>query len=194
MTNDSTECTPHHAEIIEATRRWLEVAVIGLNLCPFAKAVHHHQQIRYQVSDAVTVEQLHADLAHELILLAACDPLVTDTTLLIAPDILHDFLDYNDFLDDADRLVAELDLEGTLQVASFHPHYQFAGSQPDDIENFTNRSPYPMLHLLRESSIDRAVDAFPDADMIVQRNLATLQRLGHTGWAALDWNITPLRE
>lgn len=180
--------TPDHAIILAATRRWLEVAVIGLNLCPFAKAVHHHQQIRYRVSDALDVAALRDDLERELIFLSDCDAAITDTTLLIAPRILHDFLDYNDFLNVADRLVRRLDLDGILQVASFHPLYQFAGSDADDIENCTNRSPYPMLHLLREASVERAVAAFPNAQTIVERNLATLRQLGHAGWHALGFN------
>ena len=188
MTTNDFASTPDHANFIAATRRWLEVAVIGLNLCPFAKAVHHHQQIRYQVSDAFDVAALRDDLERELLFLSESDPAITDTTLLIAPRILHDFMDYNDFLRVADRLVRKLDLEGTLQVASFHPLYQFAGSDADDIENCTNRSPYPMLHLLREASIERAVAVFPDAQTIVERNLATLRQLGYAGWQALGMN------
>ena len=182
-----------HDTVIGRTQIWLEVAVIGLNLCPFAKAVHVHHQIRFEVSDAATPGALIDHLTQELRFLSACDASVVDTTLLILPMMLHDFLDYNDFLDDADRLLVDLQLEGVLQIASFHPQYQFAGTHPDDITNFTNRSPYPMLHLLRETSIDRAVEAFPNADEIVDRNLATLQRLGHTGWAALGLQNSQVR-
>ena len=185
MSDDSAARTIRHESVIAATLVWLDVAVIGLNLCPFAKAVRHHHQIRVCVSDAITPAQLRDNLSHELLFLSNCDPAVTDTTLLITPGILHDFLDYNDFLYQADRALIELGLEGTLQIASFHPRYQFAGSGPDDIENFTNRSPYPMLHILRESSVERAVAAVPDADTIVERNLATLRQLGHDGWCAL---------
>jgi len=148
--------------VIAATQDWLDKAVIGLNLCPFAKAVQVKQQIRYVVSSAETEEALLADLLHELQFLHKADPDQVETTLLIHPTVLADFLDYNDFLEIADAAVAELDLEGELQVASFHPDYQFADSGPDDIENYSNRSPYPTLHLLRESSIGQAVAAFPD--------------------------------
>ena len=170
---------------IESTRRWLERAVIGLNLCPFAKAVHVKQQVRFVLSDATTPEALLEQLAEELVLLRDADPEDIDTTLIVHPEVLTDFLDYNDFLDSADAAVEALDLQGVLQVASFHPAYQFAGTAPDDIGNFTNRSPFPTLHLLRESSVERAVEAFPDPDEIVERNLRTLDALGHAGWRKL---------
>ena len=170
---------------IAATRRWLERAVIGLNLCPFAKAVYVKQQVRFVLSEATTVDALLDELVAELSLLAATDPDVTDTTLLVHPHVLADFLDYNDFLDRADAAVAALGLGGELQVASFHPQYQFAGTYPDEMGNFTNRSPYPTLHLLREASIDRAVAAFPDPDVIVERNISTLEKLGREGWDEL---------
>ena len=170
---------------IDATRRWVERAVIGLNLCPFAKAVYVKQQVRFVLSDASTPEALLEELAEELILLRDADPEQVDTTLIVHPDVLIDYLDYNDFLDNADAAVEALDLQGVIQVASFHPDYQFAGTMPDDISNYTNRSPYPTLHLLREASIDRAVEAFPDADVIVERNVKTLDALGHAGWAKL---------
>ena len=170
---------------IDATRRWVERAVIGLNLCPFAKAVYVKQQVRFVLSDASTPEALLEELAEELVLLRDTDPDQVDTTLIVHPDVLTDFLDYNDFLDNADAAVEALDLQGVIQVASFHPDYQFAGTMPDDISNYTNRSPYPTLHLLREASIDRAVEAFPDADVIVERNVKTLDALGHAGWAKL---------
>jgi uncharacterized protein len=172
-------------EIIAATKEWLEKAVIGLNLCPFARAVYVNDQIRYAVSDASAPEALLADLLAELRTLAAADPAEVDTTLLIHPGALTDFLDYNDFLGVAEAAVADLGLEGVLQVASFHPRYQFAGTAPDDIENYTNRSPYPMLHLLREESVERAVEAFPDAAEIYEKNIATLRLLGHEGWKRL---------
>lgn len=172
-------------EILTATKHWLERSVIGLNLCPFAKTVHVKNQIRYVVSRAKIPEALLADLLVELRALAAADPEEVDTTLLIHPEVLHDFLDYNDFLDIAEAAVAELGLEGVIQIASFHPEYQFAGTEPDDIENYTNRSPYPMLHLLREASVERAVAAFPDAAEIYERNIATMRRLGIKGWRRL---------
>jgi len=176
---------PEAEQIVADTQRWLERAVIGLNLCPFAKAVHVKQQVRYVVSAATDEETLLADLLHELRLLADSDADRIETTLLIHPCVLGDFLDYNEFLDVADAAVSELDLDGVLQVASFHPAYQFADSQPDDIENFSNRAPYPTLHLLREESVAKAVAAFPDAAHVYERNIDTLRKLRHEGWRAL---------
>ena len=171
--------------IIAETTRWLERAVIGLNLCPFAKAVHVKGQIRYAVCNASTPEALLGELLQELQFLAATDPDLTDTTLLIHPFVLADFLDYNDFLETADAAITELKLDGEIQIASFHPHYRFANTAPDDISNYTNRSPYPTLHLLREVSVTRAVAAFADAGDIFERNIETMNRLGHAGWQAL---------
>ena len=172
--------------VIAATKTWLERAVIGLNLCPFAKAVHVKNQVRYVVSQATTQEELLTDFLNELEFLAEVPSEKTDTTLLIHPGVLTDFLDYNDFLDVTDEALNDMDLEGELQVAGFHPQYQFAETQPDDIENFTNRSPYPMLHLLRESSVAMAVSAFPEADKIFDKNIETLRKLGHQGWDQLE--------
>ena len=174
-----------HDSVRTATVAWLERAVIGLNLCPFAKAVHVKQQIHYCISEARTTAQLEQDLRAELLALAQADPSQRDTTLLIAPHCLQDFLDFNDFLDTADQALVELDLDGVLQIASLHPHYQFAGTAADDITNFSNRSPYPTLHLLREDSIDRAVAAFPEPEQIYETNMQTLRRLGPAGWRAL---------
>jgi hypothetical protein len=174
-----------HDTAIAATRRWIDKAVIGLNLCPFAKAVCSRGQIRFVVSDATSAEALLADLLQELRTLHDADPQQIDTTLLIHPQVLGDFLDYNNFLDSADAAVAELGLDGEIQVASFHPDYRFDGSAPDDIENFSNRSPYPTLHLLREASVDKAVQSFPDAARIYEHNIETLRRLGRDGWDAL---------
>lgn len=171
-----------HDAVITATRHWLTEVVIGLNLCPFAKAVHVKGQIRYAVSDAVDREGVLTDLETEIQALIAADPEAVDTTLLVLPYALGDFLDYNDCLFFADRLIKQLRLEGMIQIASFHPHYQFEGSEPDDIENYTNRAPYPILHLLREDSIERAVKAFPDAEDIYERNQETLRRIGLKGW------------
>jgi hypothetical protein len=185
---NTTPDTDHNTradKFIDTTKAWLEKAVIGLNLCPFAKAVHAKNQIRYVVSTARTVEELQADLTSELKLLDAADPKEIDTTLLIHPYVLNDFLDYNEFLDIADAKVDQLGLEGVIQVASFHPDYQFADSAPGDIENYTNRSPYPTLHLLREESVERAVEAFPDASDIFEKNMETLRELGHDGWQRL---------
>ena len=175
---------------VAATQAWLERAVIGLNLCPFAKSVHLKQQIRYVLSAATDAEALLAELLRELNFLAEADPEQVETTLLIHPGVLGDFLDFNDFLDVADAAVAELGLDGEIQVASFHPDYQFSGTEPDDIENFSNRAPYPTLHLLREASVEKAVASFPDAANIYERNIETLQKLGHDGWRAL-WRTSP---
>ncbi|MBN8792744.1 MAG: DUF1415 domain-containing protein [Stenotrophomonas nitritireducens] len=173
------------ADPIADTRRWLEKAVIGLNLCPFAKAVYVKEQVRFVLSDATTPEALLEELAEELLFLRDTPAEQVDTTLIVHPQVLTDFLDYNDFLDNADAAVDALDLQGILQVASFHPHYQFAGAAPDDVSNYTNRAPWPTLHLLREDSVERAVAAFPDPDVIVERNIATLDRLGVDGWNRL---------
>ena len=171
---------------IEAdVRRWLERAVIGLNLCPFAKAVVAKGQVRIVVSDASTERALLQQLGEEMALLRDTPAETIDTTLLVHPQVLGDFLDYNDFLDDADALVEAMDLDGVLQVASFHPHYQFAGTEPDDAENLTNRAPHPILHLLREDSIDRAVAAYPQPDAIIERNVATMRELGTEGFRKL---------
>ncbi|SDQ89546.1 hypothetical protein SAMN05443245_3171 [Paraburkholderia fungorum] len=174
-----------HEAVIATTRHWLTEAVIGLNLCPFAKAVHVKGQIRYAVSDAVDMEGVLTDLEAELQTLVAADPTAVDTTLLILPRTLSDFLDYNDCLFFAERMLKQLRLEGIVQIASFHPAYQFEDSEPNDIENYTNRAPYPILHLLREDSIERAVDAFPDAEDIYERNQETLRRIGLAGWNEL---------
>lgn len=172
--------------IIAATRRWLERAVIGLNLCPFAKSVHVKQQVRYVVSSATTPEALLETLMDELQHLSDADPEQVDTTLLIHPFVLKDFEDYNEFLDVADAAVEDMRLEGELQVASFHPDYQFAGTGRNDISNYTNRAPYPILHLLREDSVARAVEAFPEAGEIFEKNIETMEKLGHEGWDKLD--------
>ncbi|MBW8366954.1 MAG: DUF1415 domain-containing protein [Arenimonas sp.] len=171
--------------VVAAMQAWLEKAVIGLNLCPFAKAVHVKRQVRYVVSRAETEEALIEDLLHELQLLASADPGDIETTLLVHPRVLTDFLDYNDFLDIADAAVEELELDGVLQVASFHPQYQFADSHPDDMGNFSNRAPYPTLHLLREDSVDKAVAAFRVGDRFFEPIIARREKLGPVGWAAL---------
>lgn len=181
--------TASPADIIAATRHWLVRAVIGLNLCPFAKSVHVKEQVRYVISEATDLEGVLTDLEAELKTLEAADPAQIDTTLLIIPHAFADFLDFNDATWFADRLLKQLNLEGTLQIASFHPQFQFANSEPDDIENYTNRAPYPILHLLREASIERAVEAFPDAADIYERNKATMRRLGLAGWQ--DWMSEP---
>jgi len=173
------------AQVVADTQAWLDKAVIGLNLCPFAKAVVAKQQVRMVVCMDSEPEQVLNMLQQEMQLLIGTDAAVLDTTLLIAPNLLPDFLDFNEFLFDCDSVLVSMELEGVLQIADFHPRYQFAGTHPDDISNFTNRAPYPTLHLLREESIDKAVDAFPDASLIYERNVEVLEELGREGWEAL---------
>ncbi|MBY0468264.1 MAG: DUF1415 domain-containing protein [Burkholderiaceae bacterium] len=168
------------------TLAWVDRAVIGLNLCPFARAVRAKKQLRCVVSDATDTEALLRTLIDEAAHLLDTDASVCDTTLLVHPQVLHDFADYNDFLDVAEAALTEMGCDGELQLASFHPDYQFAGTAPDDVTNATNRSPYPTLHLLREASIDRAVQAFPDAEAIYEVNLRTMATLGPAGWQALQ--------
>jgi hypothetical protein len=163
----------------------VEKSVIGLNLCPFAENPYRGKRVRFYVSEQRSAAGLLDELRSELTRLAAADPEECETTLLIHPWVLADFIEYNDFLGICDEVVAELGLEGVLQVASFHPQYQFAGSQADDIENYTNRSPHPILHLLREASVERAVAAVGDADEIYRRNMRTLRSLGRDGWLRL---------
>lgn len=177
--------TESGGRVIAATRRWLEKAVLGLHLCPFAAAPYLSGRIRYRVSMQRSTSALAQELAYELEYLQSADPLSCETSLLIHPHVLANFTDYNQFLGEADDTVRALGLDGTLQIASFHPAYQFAGSGLDDVENYTNRSPYPMLHLLREASVSRTVTASADANEIVERNKATLRNLGVAGWRAL---------
>ena len=172
--------------VIAETRAWVDRAVIGLNLCPFAKVAQVRNQVRYVVSDATDPEALCAQLVEELQFLAGADPAQVETTLLIHPGTLADFLDFNAFLDVADAAVEDLGYAGVLQVASFHPRFQFEGTDADDVTNATNRSPYPTLHLLREESIDKAVDAFPETERIYETNMRTMQTLGAEGWASLQ--------
>lgn len=172
-------------EVLKQTRHWLEKAVIGLNLCPFAKAVYVKNQVRLVVSHARHADDLLEELDRELDLLVATPPEELDTTLLIHPTLFDDFLDFNDFLEVAEGVVDEHGLEGVVQLASFHPKFQFDGTEADDIGNYTNRAPFAMLHLLREASIDRAVEAFPQAEAIFEENIKTLEKLGHDGWKAL---------
>ena len=173
------------SQVIAATKTWLEKVVIGLRLCPFAAEVHLHDRIRYFVSEQSSSDGLLEDLARELHALLAADPLNCETTLLIHPAVLTDFAQYNEFLNEGDALLTSLGLEGELQIASFHPAYQFAGTDVQDIENYTNRSPYPMLHLLREASITRALAGFPDIDRVGAENIQTMRRLGPEGWRRL---------
>ena len=181
---------------IAQTRAWVRRAVIGLNLCPFARAVDVKGQIRYVHSDATDAETLLATLCVELQRLADTEPEQVDTTMVIHPGVLTDFEDFNDFLELADAAVEDLNLDGILQVASFHPRFQFADTDADDITNATNRAPYPTLHLLREESVDRAVAAFPEAEAIFERNMETLEKLGAPGWDDLRrrWEDDAARE
>lgn len=172
--------------VVSRTRRWLTHAVVGLNLCPFAKAVMAKGQVHYTVTPATGWNDLLAALEQEVDGLMACAPELRDTSLLIAPQALPDFFEFNGFIGEAERLLARRELEGVLQLAHFHPQFEFAGADPDDIANFTNRSPYPTLHLLRADSITRAVQAFPDASAIYDTNIATLRRMGPEGWARLS--------
>ena len=173
------------ARVIAETTEWIDRVVVGLGLCPFARAVQSRQLVRYCVTGAKNESELLSVLESELKTLVATDPQVVDTTLLIHPYVLTDFLDYNDFLHDADDKLVELELEGELQIASFHPDYCFADAPADDPANYSNRSPYPLLHLLREASVSRAVAAFPDASNIYERNIATLRGLSPEALARL---------
>lgn len=175
--------------IVALSKSWLEEAVIGLNLCPFANAVHKRGQIDWKVSHARLPEALLEELAQALQSLLGTPAATTDTSLLIHPWVLRDFLDFNDFLSVADELLEDSGLAGVIQIASFHPDYRFGGVDADDITNHTNRSPFPMLHLLREESLDKAIAAMPDSGDIVERNLATLRKLGEPGWQALQQRI-----
>ncbi len=166
-------------------QRWLERAVIGLNLCPFAKAVHSKGQIRWVLSDATQPEALLHSLMSELHHLATTPARKTDTTLLVHPLVLQDFNDYNNFLAVVDAAVADTGLDGVLQVAPFHPQFRFAGTRVNALENNSNRSPYPALHLLREKSVSRAVAAFPEPEAIFEKNIATLRKLGGDGYRKL---------
>ena len=172
-------------QVLEKTRHWLEAAVIGLNLCPFAKAVYVKNQVRLVVSKARHADDLLEELDRELDLLVATPASEIDTTLLIHPTLFGDFLDFNDFLEVAEGVVDEHELEGVIQLASFHPQFQFDGTELDDISNYTNRAPFAILHLLREGSVERALEAFPQADAIFEANIATLEKLGHAGWKSL---------
>ena len=181
----SSEPWPSDEAVVAATRSWLTEIVIGLELCPYAKPVHVKGQIRYFVSTAEDPETLLQDLLNELQGLAEADPALVDTTLLVHPRALPDFLEYNDFLSVAEFALEDLGLAGQLQIASFHPDYRYAGNAAEDLANYVTRSPYPMLHLLREASVDRALAAFPDASLIVNKNKNTLRRLGLDGWRRL---------
>jgi hypothetical protein len=181
----SSQISEAESIAIEDTQRWLMQAVVGLNLCPFAKAVVTKNLVRYRVCLSTEPADVLNMLREELQHLSSADETLLDTTLLIAPNLLPDFLEFNAFLSDCDEVLLDLNLEGVLQIADFHPHYTFAGEDPQGMSHFTNRTPYPTLHLLRESSIDKAVAAYPDAALIFERNMALLEKMGREGWAAL---------
>jgi hypothetical protein len=190
MTNSTTPTDAAPADVtaelaVALTRAWVRRAVIGLNLCPFARAVDAKDQVRYVFSDAADAQTLLATLSVELQRLADTEPEQVDTTMVIHPRVFDDFEEFNDFLELADALVEDMNLDGIIQVASFHPRFQFADTASDDITNATNRAPYPTLHLLREESVDRAVAAFPEAEAIFERNMQTLETLGPEGWAGV---------
>ena len=172
--------------VVADTRRWLERAVVGLNLCPFAKAVLVKQQVHVAVSEDDDAQGILAELQRELDALLALAARARDTTQLVVPRGMADFHTFNDLAKRAERMVRKRGLEGVVQVAHFHPRFVFAGTDEDDLTNATNRAPYPTLHLLREESMDRAVAVFPDAAAIYETNMQTLRELGSEGWAALD--------
>ncbi len=176
---------PSDEEVLARTRAWLEKAVIGLNLCPFAKAVYVKDRVRLVVSQARHADDLLEELDRELDLLVQTPAEQVDTTLLIHPTLFEDFLDFNDFMEVAEGVLDEHELEGVVQLASFHPRFQFEGTEPDDVSNYTNRAPYAMLHLLREESVERAIEGIPDPDSIYQENIRTLEKLGLEGWKKL---------
>ena len=178
--------TPDSATVTEHTRQWLEKAVIGLNLCPFAKAPHVKNLVRISVSQARHLDGFLEDLDRELQLLDDTPADELETTLLVHPTLFPDFDTFNQMLDIADAAVVDNGLEGIIQIAPFHPDFQFEGTDSDDIGNYTNRSPYPTLHLIREDSIAKAAQAFPDASAIFERNIALLEKMGHEGWDKLD--------
>ncbi|HLU03064.1 MAG TPA: DUF1415 domain-containing protein [Advenella sp.] len=173
------------SQIENRVRHWLEKAVIGLNLCPFAKSVYVKNQVRIAICQAQDRHALTAQLYEELQWLMNIPAQQTDTTLLVVPYMCEQFSDFNDYLDIAEAVLDELELVGEIQLASFHPLYQFADTEPDDLSNYTNRAPYPILHLLREDSLDKAAQQYPDASVIFQRNIAVVQELGRDGWHRL---------
>ena len=178
--------TPDSATVTDHTRQWLEKAVIGLNLCPFAKAPHVKNLVRISVSQARHLDGFLEDLDRELQLLGDTPADELETTLLVHPTLFPEFDTFNQMLDIADAAVVDNGLEGIVQIAPFHPDFQFEGTDSDDIGNYTNRSPYPTLHLIREDSIAKAAQAFPDASAIFERNIALLEKMGHEGWDKLD--------
>ena len=172
-------------DVLAATRRWLEAAVIGLNLCPFAKSVYVKDQVRLVVSRARHLDAFLDDLDHELELLKTTPAEQVDTTLLIHPTLFPEFLVFNDFLNVADDVLVEHELDGVIQIAPFHPDFVFEGEGEGDMSHFTNRAPFPTLHLIREDSLEKAIESFGDTDVIYQRNMNLLRNLGLEGWRRL---------
>jgi len=168
----------NNEDIVRSVRMWVNTFVVEMNLCPFAKYEMLNNRVRFATTSAITEEQLLMTLQEELELLNG-DPSV-ETTLLIHAHVLQNFGDYNQFLSYADKLLSEMGLEGIYQIASFHPDYQFGGTNPDDAENYTNRSPYPILHLIREASLERAIEEYPNVDQVPIRNVALMDSLGQT--------------
>lgn len=177
--------TPSDDDVLAATRRWLEQAVIGLNLCPFAKSVYVKDQVRLVVSRARHLDAFLDDLDRELELLKTTPAEQVDTTLLVHPTLFPEFLVFNDFLNVADDVLVEHELEGVIQIAPFHPDFVFEGEDEADMSHFTNRSPFPMLHLIREESLEKAIASFGDTDVIYERNIDVLRKLGPEGWRSL---------
>ncbi len=163
-------------QIIASTHCWVSSVVVDLNLCPFARRVLVKELIQFKVTSAGTEEALLMALQDELTFLFGNENV--ETTLLIHPNVLQDFMDYNQFLDIADELLVSMSLDGVFQIASFHPHYQFGGTEVEDAENYSNRSPYPMLHILREASVSAALESYPDPEKIPENNISQLNQLG----------------
>ena len=186
-----SSAAPDHSRVLAQTRRWLERAVIGLNLCPFAKSVYAKEQVHYAVYSGVDEAEFLALLRVQLAELDAAEPQHRDTTLLIAPLLYAEFLDFNAMLPRAQRVLRKSGLEGVFQIAHFHPGYVFADAAADDMAHFTNRAPFAMLHLLREDAVSRAVAAYPQAADIYDRNITTLRTLGLSGWQALECGPLP---
>ncbi len=167
--------------IVDETKNWVEKLVIGVNLCPFAKLPFQQDRIRFVEVQSEDEADLIRTLLQEMSDLVEQPAAQLETTLIIFPNQLNEFADYLEFVAYADELLQEAELTGILQIASFHPRYQFANTGKDDVENYTNRSPYPMLHLIREESIERVLENFPDPEQIPLRNVAKMKELGHEG-------------
>ena len=167
-------------QIIDTTKLWLDRFVIGLNLCPFAKHPFRNDKIRYIVFEGSDLEKLTETWLKEANALVETTPSVLETTLIILPEVLDEFEAYLDFVEMSEFILEEVDLDGVIQIASFHPDYQFDETEPTDVENYTNRSPFPMLHLLREESVNRAIEAYPEIGDIPDNNIDTMNKLGLT--------------